>query len=364
MTTAPRHETSHPAFALRLLLGGAAPAGALGAGGWEELLRVARRNFVLVRLSDRLGELGINPPAFFEEEAGRERQRAAAMLDIIGRVTRACEGRGVAHVFAKSFQHHPDMGGDIDLFVESRSAEVDKAVLEGTAAEPVPRDLRARVSGVTCYRVCGGEFVLEIHHGRVGLLGEHGALVGQLIRNARRGRVGGGEFLLPSAEDLLVLHGAQRVYRSGPVRLCDVLSTAALVRPERLDWDYLLRTSERLGTAYGLRSYLTYAGQIYREASGRELLPAGPRAELEASGCGRAEPRGGVYVFPRGRVVARVYLGKVRAAVRAGNWEALGRLSLTPLLAASALARALKPRARAGRGRGLVRAEGGAGVTP
>ena len=345
--TAARRETSLPVYALRLLLGGRADARALGDDDWDELLGVARRNFVLVRLSDRLGELGVRPPDTFGEAAGRERRRAAAMLDIVGRVGRACEGRGVAHIFAKSFQHYPDMGGDIDLFVLSRSRAVDAEVLRGAEAEPAPADFRGRMSGVTAYRVGGGAFTLEIYHGRVGALGEHGALVGQLLSNAGRARVGGREFLVPSPEDLLVLHGMQRVYRHGFIRLCDVLSTASLVGRERIDWDYVLRTSEQLGTLYGLGSYLTYVEQIYQETLGRALLPSALRARLTADNCGRGRFEGGVFVFPRGRVAGRVYLGKVRAAVRAGNWDGVSRLSLMPLVAASSLARKLSPRAAA-----------------
>lgn len=337
-------ETKCPALALRLCAGEADKADAAGAE-WGELLRVARRNFVLVRLAARLEGLGVRAPAFFEGAAEEERRRASLMFGVVSSLSRACEERGVEHLFAKSFQHYPDMGGDIDLFVASRSAAVDEAVLAGTPAEPVAGDFRGRMSGVTTYRVGGGGFALEIYHGRLGALGEHGALVGQLIRNAERAATGGGEFLVPAAEDLLVLHGMQRVYRHGFIRLCDVLSAAALVGRERLDWDYVLRTSEQLGTLYGLGSYLTYVGQIYREALGRELLPAGLRARLTAGSCGRGRFRGGVFVFPRGRVAGRIYLGKVRAAVRAGNWDGVSRLSLMPLVAASALMRRLSPRA-------------------
>ena len=337
-------EMSYPALAVRLLLGEARAADAEGVD-WEELLRVARRNYVLVRLAARLSGMGVRRPASFDDAAGRERRRASLMFGVVSRISRACEERGVEHLFAKSFQHYPDMGGDIDLYVASRSAAVDEAVLAGTPAEPVAAGPFGRMSGVTAYRVGGGEFVLEIYHGRAGMLGEHGAVVGQLIRNGARARVGGGEFLTPSAEDLLVLHGMQRVYRHGFIRLCDVLSAASLVAREGLDWDYVLGTSERLGTLYGLCSYLAYVGQIYRGALGRELLPERTRTRLAAVGCGRGEFRGGVFVFPRGRAVGRIYLGKVRAAVRAGDWDGVGRLSLMPLVAAAALARRLDPRA-------------------
>lgn len=337
-------EAKYPALALRLCSGEAGEPELAGAD-WGELLRVARRNFVLLRLASRLDELGARPPAFFEEAAGDERRRASLMFEVIRRVSRSCEAAGVEHLFAKSFQHYPDMGGDIDLFVVPRSAGVDAAALAGTAAEPVKKDFRSRMSGVTAYRV--GGLALEIYHGRVGLLGEHGALVRQLIRNGERARVGGCEFLAPSPEDLLVLHGMQRVYRHGFIRLCDVLSTTWLVRRRGLDWDYVLRTSEQLGTLYGLRSYLTYVRQILGEALGRELVPPELRARLKAGGCGRGEFRGGVFVFPRGRVVGRIYLGKLGAALRAGNWDGVSRLSLMPLVAAAALARKLSPRAAA-----------------
>lgn len=340
-------DSSDAALALRLLAGETYGAEAIERIGWDKLLRVARRNYVLIRLAARLSELGVHAPAFFDEAAEDERRRAAQMLGVISHVSRACEERGVEYLFAKSFQHYPDMGGDIDLFVTSRSSAVDESMLEGTAARPVAKDLRGRMSGVAAYRVSGGEFVLEIHHGRIGVLGEHSALVSQLISNGERAEVGGRQFLVPSAEDLLVLHGMQRVYRHDFIRLCDVLSTASLVGRSRFDWDYVCRTSEQLGTTYGLCSYMTYVGQIQRETLGRELLPDELRRRLTVESCGRGEFRGGVFAFPRGRVVARIYLGKLRAAVRAGNLDGLGRLSLMPFVAAAALTRKLTPRTAA-----------------
>jgi len=342
MKAAP-HENSQAVLALRLLAGGTEAGGVV----WDELPRVALRNRVLIRLAARLRGLGVQAPAAFDEAVARERRRAASMFELIGRVSRACERRGVEHIFAKSFQYYPDMGGDVDLLVTSRAPGVDEPILEGTPSRPVRRDPWGRMSGVTAYRVAGGETVLEIHHGRLGVLGEHGSLVGQFVRHGRRAEVGGVEFLLPSDEDLLVLHGMQRVYRHGFIRLCDVLSTASLAARAGLDWDYVLRTSRQLGTLYGLRSYLTYVGQVYRETLERELLPAELRGRLTVTSCGRGEFRGGVFVFPRGRVAGRVYVGKVRAAVRAGDWGGVSRLSLMPLVAATTLTRRLGPRAAA-----------------
>lgn len=321
----------HAAFILRLLLGegDARVAEGMAEAEWEELLRTARRNVVLVRLADRLAAAGAGVPDFFAEAAERERRRSRDLVEFIARVGRACERRGVEFIFAKAFQHYPDMGIDVDLFVASRATAVDALILEGMNAAPARRDLLSRLSGAASYRVPGCDAVLDIHHGRMGLLGEYGSHVSLLIRNAERVRVEGEEFLAPSAEDVLVLQGMQRVSRHSYIRLCDIVSTVELLRRKPLDWNYVGRVTAQLGTDYGLRCYLSYVGQAYRSVFGREL--PGLSRELKAEAGGRVEFRDGFYRFSRLKVAGRVYLDTVRASVRTRNWETARRLCLLPL---------------------------------
>ena len=68
-------------------------------------------------------------------------------------------------------------------------------------------------------------------------------------------------------------------------------------------------------------------------------MPGWLRAELRTDGRGRAEFSEGVYKFPRLRVAGRVYAGKVRAALRSGNWEGASRLCLMPFVTAAAALR-------------------------
>ena len=327
------------AFVLRLLLGGEAGAPLPEGVTWDGLLRVAARNVALVRVADRLAAAGVTAPDFFAEAAARERRRARDTVEVIRRVGAACERNGVRFIFAKAFQHYPDVGGDVDLFVLSRSPAADALVLEDTPAAPREATLCGRLAGVSNYRVTGCEAILEIHHGRLGLLGEHGAHIGLLIRNGVRALVEGAEFLRPSAEDVLVLQGMQRVYRHDFIRLCDIACTVSLLRRKNLDWGYVLRTTWQLGTGHGLRCYLAYVEQVHEKVFGAPVLPGWLRAELKTDGCGRVEFRDGVYRFPRLRVAARVYAGKVRAALRSGNWEGASRLCLMPFVTAAAALR-------------------------
>lgn len=326
-------------FAMRTLLAAPAPADAAERPpDWGGLLRVARRNVVLLRLAEQLERRGMRAPDFFGEAVRRERRRNAKIFRVVRGVSRACERRGFEFIFAKTFQHYPDAGSDVDLFVASRSTGSDALILEGLLAAPKRRGWRGRLSGAASYRIAGCDAVFEIHHGRLGLLGEHGWYVARLIENGGRARVGGAEFLLPSAEDLLVLQGMQRVCGHGHVRLCDVVSTVKLLRREEMDWPYVFETSRQLGTLHGLRSYLAYVDQIQREALG-----VGVAAPPQAWGGRGARPerfarvqfKDDFYKFPRLRVGAAIYAGKVRAAVRAGDWGGAGRLCLVPLVAAS-----------------------------
>ena len=319
------------ALILRLLLDDARGAERVEGPEWEALLRTAQRNVVLVRLADRLAEAGGSAPDFFAEAARRERRRSRAVVELAARAGRACERHGVEFIFAKAFQHYPDMGGDVDLFVASRSTEVDALILDGMAAAPARRDLLSRMAGAASYRVPGCDAVLDIHHGRMGLLGEYGSHINLLIRNGERVPVEGTEFLAPSAEDVLVVQGMQRVYRHSHIRLCDIVSTVRLLRRNRLDWNYVTRVTAQLGTEYGLRCYLSYVEQIHRSVFGRELLAPALARELRLGAGGRVEFRDGFYRFSRLKVAGRVYLDTVRAAVRTGNWEAARRLCLMPL---------------------------------
>src|SRR5207237_1001973 len=84
-------EEHHARFILELLLDDPAGRGpALEGPDWPLLARLAQRHAVLVRVADRLVDLGVPVPPGFAAAAEWERDRARATLDVLRLVQAAC----------------------------------------------------------------------------------------------------------------------------------------------------------------------------------------------------------------------------------------------------------------------------------
>ncbi len=309
---------------------------------WGELLHVAAQNGVLIRVVDQLQAIGLEPRHFFYAAVQEMRARNQRKLSLMSRISERCVEANIDFIFAKALQHYPDMGGDIDLYVKPRSIDVDAVILRGLKATPVKRNLRNRIDGSATYRLAGCDSLIDIHHGRVGMLGEHKLYVSQVIRNARQVTVDGDNFLSPSPEDQLILQALQKVVQRSYLRLSDVLTTIKLFRGERLDWNYILNTVKDLNILYGLSCYLRFVEHIHREAFKEDLLRPFLNRSLKAKKSASIEFKDGFYRFPRVKVGSRGYANKFCSALLSENWSVASRLSLLPVLALSTAVRKLR----------------------
>jgi hypothetical protein len=178
----------------------------------------------------------------------------------------------------------------------------------------------------------GGNLSLDVHHARLGNLGEDNLYPRIMLENARKLHIEGMEFLAPSIEDQLLLLGMQKVYGRRHLRLCDLLWAMATIRKESLDWDYVVGSARRLSIFAGLCCYLSYVDQVYQEIYGTSLLGPELRRALLREDWGRVQFRDGYYRYPVLAVSGRLYVRKLAAMAANGNWESAGRLCLLPLL--------------------------------
>ena len=328
---------SPAAAILRALLDEAPGASAVHLG-WDTAWPVAVRNAVGVRLADRLRALGTEIPPAVAASLAAVRDRNAAAMALIRRLGAACEREGLPCLFPKAFQHWPDMGSDIDLLIETDSTEVDRAILHGLTVSGVRRGLRHRIAGSVEYDIEGCDAPLEIHHGRLGVLGEHRELAALLLDRSRAVELEGIAVRMLAPEEQLLLQGLQRVHGRRSIRLSDLVATIRVVRDGGLEWDRIVATARRLGFLDETSCYLGYVEQVHREVFGRPLLPAEMAFALPLRGWGRIEFRAGAYRLPVARVHRRLYGAKLRAAAARGDWRRLSRLCLAPVVATAALA--------------------------
>ncbi|HYJ84597.1 MAG TPA: nucleotidyltransferase family protein [Pyrinomonadaceae bacterium] len=333
---------SYGSIILRLMLSGTLEPFDSRTMLWGELLHVAAQNGVLIRVVDQLQTIGLEPSHFFYTAVTEMRARNQRKLSLMARIGERCVDANIDFIFAKALQNYPDMGGDIDLYVEPRSIDVDAGILRGLKATPVKRNLRNLIDGSATYRLAGCDSVLDIHHGRVGMLGEHKLFVGQIIRNARQVTVGGDDFLTPSPEDQLILQAMQKVVQRSYLRLSDVLTTVTLFRGAGLNWNYILNTAKDLNILYGLSCYLNFVQRINREAFKEDLLRPFLKRSLISPKSESIEFKDGFYRFARVKVGSRGYANKFCSALLSENWSVASRLSLLPVLALSTAVRKLR----------------------
>ena len=336
------HEQIYPSIILRLLVDGELDPAQQAQIVWGDLLHVAAQNGVLIRVVDQLETLGLEPRHFFSAAVKEMRARNQRKLALIARLSERCLEANVEFIFPKAFQNYPDMPGDIDLFLSRRTPSLDAIILGGLPARPLKRHLRNRIDGTANYVIRGCESALEIHHGRVGMLGEHTWYTSQIIENGKYFRVETDEFLMPSAEDQLILQGLQRLVQRSYLRLSDVICTINLLRRNALNWNYIFRTVSDLNIGFGLTCYLRFVEQIHRETFHTSIVPPRVLRTMRRRKYERIEFRDGFYRFRRLKVGSRGYINKFLSALINENWSVASRLSLLPVLALTTAVRKLR----------------------
>ncbi len=325
-------EQRHATTALRLLFdqGGSPPTDMTV--DWPLLLTLARQNSVLVRLSERLEGRGLRPPAFFAAAAERARQRADTACSVMRHIADRCARHGIDFLFPTAWQHFPDAGGDLDLLVSSRARRVDALILEGMAASLRAPDLRDRLAGTSLYWLRESGLALDVHHGRLGVVGEHAAYPADLIRRRQRRVLAEEEYFAPAPEDQLILQGMSRVAGRRSFSLGDATATIRIIRGQPLDWGFLVSVAHHMGVLPGLCCYLGYVDEIYGALYGHHLLPPEARQVLTIDGWGSVAFREGRYRFPSLRVRNRLYWRQLATVAAAGEWRVASRLCLVPAM--------------------------------
>ena len=334
-------ERNYASIILRLLVDGTINEAEQQEVVWGDLLQIAAQNGVLIRVVDQLETIDLEPRHFFSAAVREMRTRNQRKLALIDHISERCTQSNIDFIFPKCLQSYPDMPGDIDLYVAGTSLDDDRVILKGLQTKALKRTLRNRIESTANYMVQGCDAPLEIHHGRLGLAGEHKSYISRLIENAVDARAEGHDLLVPSPEDQLVLQALQRVVQRSYLRLSDVVTTIRLLTRNDLNWDYVGRTVKELNIAYGLGCYLGFIEQIYREAFKNYLLPAGFLVPVTTD-MPRIEFHSGFFRFRRLEVGGRELANKFCSAMLAEDWAIASRLSLLPVVAVSTIFRKLR----------------------
>ena len=339
-------ESAAGQFVLRLFLDPTTSIDSAACQGvsWDLLLSMARKNVLVVRTWELLCKKGGTPGDEFARVAEEENERIGATIDLIEAVGEVCEDARIPFMFTKAFSHYPDMGHDVDLLVLDHAGDADQIIAGRIRMHPASSSLVNKVAGKTDYAVDGYPSPLEIHHGRLGQVGEHRAYAESLLQRRRPIKISGITTYVPRREDEVIIQVLQRVYAHRSMRLSNVIGVIQTIR-ESLDWDYIISTTQELGVFEGLRFLIGSLHRLCLQLFGEDTLdPAVVR--LLGDGTSRdMKLHDGQYRFARS-VVVGLYARKLRQDLNTGRWGSAGRLCLLPPLAIMAGARTIARRGR------------------
>jgi hypothetical protein len=311
---------------------------------WSDVRAVAERHHLMVRLRESFERRGIPVSDRFEEAARRQQRRAKRIHALAQQIGEACERLEVRHAFLKLGERHPDAGRDIDVLIGSRDPNIDAQLLDRIPAIARTRRLDHRLAGTSLFTVPTYDTEIDVHHRRLGRLGEHTREADLLLRRRRVITLGSAAFYVPSREDELLLRALTQFARLPCLRLSDVHETIRVVKSGTLDWHTIVAEADATGLLPSLSCHLHYVDEIHRQVFERPLLDELIRGLLLHGSWGPVVWRNGGYRFSAARVSGPIQVQQLRTHARRGDWSATGRTLLLPLVAAAAAWRRFKRR--------------------
>ena len=304
----------------------------LRGGQWDSLLRLAQKNVVLLRIFGHLEKMGVSPPSSFLDVVRAESLRVRRTLEFIQELDQICSNNSIPFVFTKAFQHYPDMGHDVDLFVMDRSRLIDSLIQQKFRARSLGGSFFNRVAGKTAYEIEGFPSCLEIHHARLGHVGEH-AWYARLMTARRMGLTHDGvRTFVPSSEDQLILQVIQRVYDHMYLRLSDVIQAFQLIRDNDLNWNYLKTTTRKMEIADGFSYYLDSIRGIGPCALKEQALAQLSSPTISWQALPKVYFRDSLYRLSLFKTAGFLRFKQLLGSLRAGQWSSVARLCLLPFL--------------------------------
>jgi hypothetical protein len=246
----------------------------------EELKALADTNHVVMRCFEPMQQiLGIEgkweAADWLERAIKHETARIHHALPFLERICSTLDENGCPATVIKSLDHWPDLGSDLDLFVDGDPNNVIDVMRGHFNATLENRSWGDRLANKWNFVVPGLPELVEVHVGRLGQTGEQTAITRSLASRTHLIELDSYTFRVPAPEDRIVISTLQRMYRHFYIRICDIADNARLLDSHSVDFAYLHEVGSAAGLWDGIATYLTILSEYVEAYRGHGLpLPA------------------------------------------------------------------------------------------
>lgn len=245
-----------------------------------ELKRFAASNHVIVRCFEAMQEILVtegkwSSADWISKELRRESARIQHALQFLEQICYVLEEHDCEAIVMKSLDHWPDLGSDLDLYVEAEPATLVEVMRTRFHATLADRSWGDRLANKWNFIVPGLPELVEVHAGRLGQTGEQTAVTRSLSARAQLTEIGGHTFRVPAPEDRIIISTLQRMYRHFYIRVCDLADNAKLVDSRLVNFGYLHDLASAAGLWDGVATYLAIISEYVEAFRGYGIpLPA------------------------------------------------------------------------------------------
>jgi hypothetical protein len=302
-----------------------------------EFVKLADSHHVVVRALQALRPVADTEARTWIDAALQdEQQRIRHALGYLESICQALEANDCPVTVIKSLDHWPDLGSDLDLFTTAPERRVVTVFEREMQAIAAPRSWGDRLAKKWNFNVPGLPESVEVHCERAGQTGEHVAIAERFVTKRLAKQFDGHTFMVPAAEDRIIVSVLQRMYRHFYFRICDIVDAARLIEAGTINYDELRRASRMGGIWPGVATFLKIVSDYAQRYRGTPLpLPREVLDEARFGGEKLTLRRGflRIPIMPEG---AQLYTAEIAAAAKRGDVPAAFRLSLLPPLASVA----------------------------
>ena len=265
-----------------------------------------------------------------------ERARIHLCLDFLTQIYSQLEAAGAPVVIFKTFDHWPDFGNDLDLFVSGDEERIRSVLTKNLHGVSQVRSWGDHLAHKWSFRIEGCPADVELHINRLGQAGEHSELATRFITRRQYLVVEGRSLPVPAPEERVIAATLQRMYRHLYFRICDIVNLVHLLERNELDWEELAFAADMGGIWPGvvgcLELVVDYANSYLPESL---RLPA-PLRFTRGWDARKLYAQGKFLHVPFLPSGAGLFCRQIAHTLTHGDLEATARLSLLPPLASVA----------------------------
>jgi len=255
-------------------------------------IETLKKNHVAIKFERNLETVGIPKEKFFYKfpsmKGFYQDMHTKIKKDVreFGRIKGEFSREGIKFLLIKSDGSFPHESDNLDILIKPDKLGKVVQLLKKEGYSELPQ---VREPHKFLFRKMYAPYEFPLHiHTRVEWEGTQ-FVDSQNLWSRHRIIDGNNGFLVPSPEDCILITTAHLFFENHEIKLDDLFKIDSCIRNWSVNWDYILDHAQRLHWNDAFHLTMLLLNLVYKDLSGRSLLPNSPLSKMEGleRGCGK-----------------------------------------------------------------------------